>query len=101
MPPLAFSDLHARAGVVLGGGRGDVKSPNYEYTALSTVPNGRLCELLYVLLTVRLVIILVNNQPDAQFLFLYLFIPILYMFRAPSADHQEGQLYQYGVCHCM
>jgi len=24
---------------------------------------------------------LVNNQPDVQFLFLYLFIPILYMFR--------------------
>jgi len=23
-----------------------------------------------------------NNQPDAQYFFLYLFIPILYMFRA-------------------
>jgi len=49
----------------------------------------------------HLILIFVNNQPDAQFFFLYLFIPILYMFRAPSADHQEGQLYQYGVCHCM
>jgi hypothetical protein len=38
----------------------------------------------YVLLTVRLGSILVNNQLDAQFFFrIYLFIPILYMFRAP------------------
>ena len=36
----------------------------------------------YVLLTVHLMTILVNNQPDAQNFFLYLFIPIPYMFRA-------------------
>ena len=36
----------------------------------------------YVLLTVHLITIFVNNQLDAQFFFLYLFIPILYMFRA-------------------
>ena len=38
-----------------------------------------------------------NNQLDAQFFFLYLFIPILYMFRAISAHHQESQLYQYNL----
>jgi hypothetical protein len=27
--------------------------------------------------------VLVNNQLDAQFFFSYIFIPILYMFRAP------------------
>jgi len=37
----------------------------------------------YVLLTVHLGSILVNNQLDAQFFFSYIFIPILYMFRAP------------------
>ena len=36
----------------------------------------------FVLLTVRLIPIFVNKQLDAQFFFLYLFIPILYMFRA-------------------
>jgi len=36
----------------------------------------------YIVLTVHLIIILVNNQLDAQFVFLYLFLPILYMFRA-------------------
>ena len=35
----------------------------------------------YVLLTVHLIKIFVNNQFDAQFFFLYLFIPLLYMFR--------------------
>ena len=37
----------------------------------------------YVLLTVHLGSILVNNQLEAQFFFSYIFIPILYMFRAP------------------
>ena len=36
----------------------------------------------YVLLTVHLITVFVNNQADAQFFFLCLFIPILYMFRA-------------------
>jgi len=36
----------------------------------------------YVLLTVHLTTVLVNNQLDAQLFFLCLFIPILYMFRA-------------------
>ena len=31
-------------------------------------------------------IIFVNNQLDAQFFFLYLFIPILYMFRATKCS---------------
>ena len=34
----------------------------------------------YVSLTVQLIAIFVNNQLDAQFIFLYLFIPILCMF---------------------
>jgi len=38
--------------------------------------------MFYVLLTVHLITVSVNNQLDAQFFFLYLFIPILYMFRA-------------------
>jgi len=37
---------------------------------------------LYILLTVHLVIIFVNNQLDAKFFFLNEFISILYMFRA-------------------
>ena len=40
----------------------------------------------YVLLTVRLITIFVNNQPDAQLCFLYLFIPVLYMFRATKCS---------------
>jgi hypothetical protein len=40
----------------------------------------------YVLLTVHLITIFVNNQPDAQFFFLYLFIPVLYMFRATKCS---------------
>jgi hypothetical protein len=36
----------------------------------------------YVLFTVHLGIMLVNNQLDAQFFFSYMFIPNLYMFRA-------------------
>jgi len=37
----------------------------------------------YVLLTVHLGLVLVSNQLDAQFFFSYMFISILYMFRAP------------------
>ena len=44
----------------------------------------------YVLLTVHLITIFVNNQLDAQFFFLYLFIPILYMFRATKCS-SSGQ----------
>jgi len=40
----------------------------------------------YVLLTVHLITIFVNNQPDAQLFFLYLFIPIHYMFRATKCS---------------
>jgi len=39
------------------------------------------CSIL-CLFTVLPIKIFVNNQPDTQFFFLYLFIPILYMFRA-------------------
>jgi hypothetical protein len=44
----------------------------------------------YVLLTVHLDAILGNDQLDA--LFLNVFILCLYMFRAASARHQEGQI---------
>jgi hypothetical protein len=44
----------------------------------------------YVLLTLHLDIILVNDQLDAQLL--NVFISCLYMFRATSAHHQEDQL---------
>jgi len=37
---------------------------------------------IYVFLTVHLIIVFFNNQLDAQFFFLYLFIPVLYIFRA-------------------
>jgi len=45
------------------------------------------CEcVFYVLLTMHPITILVNNQLDAQFFFSYLFIPILYMFRATKCS---------------
>jgi hypothetical protein len=42
------------------------------------------------LLTVHLDVILVNDELDA--LFLNVFILCLYMFRATSVHHQEGQI---------
>jgi hypothetical protein len=44
----------------------------------------------FVLLTVHLDAILGNDQLDA--LFLTVFILCLYVFRAASAHHQEGQI---------
>jgi hypothetical protein len=44
----------------------------------------------HILLTVHLDVILVNDQLDA--LFLNVFISCLYMFRAASTHHQEGQI---------
>jgi hypothetical protein len=44
----------------------------------------------YILLTVYLDVILVNDQLDV--FFLNVFILCLYMFRAASANHQEGQI---------
>jgi hypothetical protein len=44
----------------------------------------------YILLTVHLDVVLVIDQLDA--LFLNVFISCLYMFRATSAHHQEGQI---------
>jgi hypothetical protein len=46
--------------------------------------------VFYILLTVHLDVILVNDQLDA--LFLNVFILCIYMFRAASAHHQEGQI---------
>jgi len=40
----------------------------------------------YILLTLHLIRIFVNNQLEAQFFFLYLFITILYMFRATKCS---------------
>jgi len=39
-------------------------------------------ETFFVLLTVHLIAVFVNNQLNTQFFSLYLFSPILYMFRA-------------------
>ena len=41
-------------------------------------------------------IILVNNQLDAQFFFIYLF-QFSTCFEQPCAHHQESQLYQYDI----
>ena len=40
----------------------------------------------YVLLTVHLITVFVNDQLDAQFFFLYLFVPIFYMFLATKCS---------------
>jgi len=51
--------------------------------------------LFCVLLTVHLITIFDNNQLDAQLFFLYLFIPILYMFRAAKCPSSgESILYK-------
>jgi len=44
----------------------------------------------YVSLTAHLITVLVNNQLDAQSFFLYLLIPILYMFRVTKCS-SSGQ----------
>jgi hypothetical protein len=51
----------------------------------------------YILLTVHLDVILVNDQLDA--LFLNVFISCIYMFRAASAHHQEGQITSSSITH--
>jgi hypothetical protein len=56
----------------------------------STNHSIKLISKFYVLLTVHLDVILVNDQLDA--LFLNVFISRLCMFRATSAHHQEDQL---------
>jgi len=48
----------------------------------------------YILLTVHLGTILVNNQFDALFKCIYLF-HFSTCFEQPSAHHQENQLHQY------
>jgi hypothetical protein len=53
----------------------------------------RLLNPFYILLTVHLGVILVNNQLDALFS-IYLFLFSTY-FEQLSAHHQENQLYQY------
>ena len=42
--------------------------------------------VFYVLLTVHLITVFVNNQLDAQFFFFYLFTAILYMFHATKCS---------------
>jgi len=49
-------------------------------------------EEFYVLLTVHLITVFINDQLDAQFFFLYLFIPILYMFRATKCLSSEESI---------
>jgi hypothetical protein len=52
--------------------------------------------VFYILLTVHLDVILVNDLLDA--LFFNVFISCLYMFRATSAHHQEDQLVSIHLC---
>jgi hypothetical protein len=52
--------------------------------------NSSFIEVFYILLTMHLDVILVNDQLDA--LFLNVFISCFYMFRATSTHHQEGQI---------
>ena len=57
------------------------------YVAMSLIHGKRYKKFeFHVLLTVHLITIPVNNQLDAQFFPLYLFIPILYMFRATKCS---------------
>jgi len=56
----------------------------------------------YVLLTMHLITIFVNNQLDAQFFFLYLFIPVLYMFWATKCSSSGESIVinmTSGICH--
>jgi hypothetical protein len=67
-------------------------------TTYLSLPQGSKIQILefYVLLTVHLCIILVNDQLDAQFFF-YMFISVFYMFRATLCSSWGNQLYQYNV----
>ena len=58
---------------------------------------------LNVLLTVYLIRIFVNNQLDAQFFFLYLLIPILYMFRTTKCSSSGESIVSIPllICHSM
>jgi len=47
----------------------------------------------YVLLTVHLVSVLVNNQLDVQFFFRVYLFQISTCFEHPCAHHQQNQLY--------
>jgi len=51
----------------------------------------------YVLLTVHLGIILVNNQLDAQLFFWICLFQLSTCFEHPYAHHQENQVYQYDI----
>ena len=51
-----------------------------------SVPELTLILRFYVLLTVRRITVFVNIQLDPRFFFLFLFIPVLYMFRATKCS---------------
>jgi len=59
--------------------------------SLNTVP------VFYVLLTVHLGSILVNNHLDAQFFFRIYLFQFSTCFENPCAHHQENQMYQYDI----
>jgi len=63
-----------------------------QYRSFNLCPRNHLS--FYVLLTVNLIRIFVNNQIDAQFFFLFQFSTC---FDQPCAHHQESQLYQYDL----
>jgi len=70
----------------------------YKYNALkSKAYSDKIVEQkFYLLLTVHLGIIFVNNQLDAQFFFMYVYFYSLYMFRAAMCP-SSGELYQYKI----
>jgi hypothetical protein len=73
---------------------GPVAGDRLKFVVISTVLAGKHYNTeFYILLTVHLGVILVNNQLEALFS-MYLF-HFSTRFEQPSAQHQENQLYQY------
>jgi hypothetical protein len=53
--------------------------------------------MFYILLTVHIGIILVNDQLDAKFFFFICLFQFSTCFEQTRAHHQENQLYQYNI----
>jgi hypothetical protein len=76
--------------------------PEWEITELSFAQHTFFISVLsltefYVLLTVHLGVILVNNQLDAQFFFLMCLLQFCTCFEQHRAHPQENDLYQYNI----
>ena len=71
---------------------------------LRLVQSRGIVSVFYVLLTVHLITIFANNQLDAQFFSLYLFIPILCMLPTTKCSSSGESVVSlrplvYGICH--